>query len=130
MGERWQIVLQPGFSVASAATEAVANVTVFDIDLYSATDNGKDAEGTIGKLHALGKKVICYFSAGTYEPYRPDSDEFDQQDLGATLPDWPDEKWLDIRSERVRAIMKARIELAANMGCDAIDPDNMDGYVS
>ena len=40
------------------------------------------------------------------------------------------EKWLDLNSENVRRIMSKRIELAAEKGFDAIDPDNIDGYVS
>lgn len=72
--------------------------------------------------------MICYFSAGSYEPYRPDSSVFLPSDLGADLDGWPDEKWLDIRSANVRSIMAARIQLAASKGCDAVDPDNVDGF--
>ena len=47
---------------------------------------------------------------------------------GNVLDGWPDEKWLDTRSENVRKIMKSRILLAKKKNCDAIDPDNMDGF--
>ncbi|KAI5862441.1 endo alpha-1,4 polygalactosaminidase precursor [Durotheca rogersii] len=125
VGTQWQIVLQDSISVGAAATP---DVPVFDIDLYTNTDDGANAERVIGRLHALGKRVICYFSAGTYEPYRPDSNRYREADLGAALPDWPDERWVDIRGDNVRSIILGRIELAASVGCDAIDPDNMDGY--
>ncbi|RYP70614.1 hypothetical protein DL771_005327 [Monosporascus sp. 5C6A] len=124
-GEQWQIVLLDAIDVSAGVTP---DVPIFDIDLYTNTNDGEDAEHVIGKLHDLGKKVICYFSAGTYEPDRPDSDQYADEDLGATLPEWPKERWVDIRNENVRNIIRGRIELAAQMGCDGIDPDNMDGY--
>jgi hypothetical protein len=36
---------------------------------------------------------------------------------------------LDIGHEAVQEVMFDRIRLAANLGCDAVDPDNVDGYV-
>jgi hypothetical protein len=98
------------------------DVDVYDIDVF---DNSAE---TIAKLHRLGKKVIGYFSAGTYEKWRPDSRQFGKADLGKPMDDW-DERWVDVRSGNVRAIMAKRIQLAAEKGCDAIDPDNVDGYV-
>lgn len=118
----WQIVLQN--AIAAPEGPVTPDVEVFDIDLFT------NPESTIQALHDLDKKVICYFSAGSYEPYRPDSDEFQDADLGSTMDGWPDEKWLDIRTSNVRRIMAARIALAAQKGCDGIDPDNVDGYVS
>ncbi len=120
----WQIVLLNPISVAADATETDPDVEVFDIDLFT------NSQDTINKLHSLGKKVICYFSAGSYEPGRPDSPQFKSADLGKGLDGWPGEKWLQLNSVNVRNIMAARIKLASGMGCDAIDPDNIDGYVS
>jgi hypothetical protein len=45
--------------------------------------------------------------------------------MGVGLPQWPGEFWLDIRQENVWTVMKDRIKLAHEKGCDAIDPDNM-----
>ncbi|RMZ02221.1 hypothetical protein D0860_07308 [Hortaea werneckii] len=118
----WQIVLLNPLSVSKSATSISPDVDIFDIDLFT------NDESTIEKLHQLGKKVICYFSAGSYESYRPDSSEFQPSDLGKELDGWPGERWLDIGSSNVRRIMAARIALAASKGCDAIDPDNVDGY--
>ncbi|KAH7024592.1 glycoside hydrolase superfamily [Microdochium trichocladiopsis] len=126
-GTPWQIILGGKINPSSPF---IKQVSVVDGDLFTNTNNGADPKTIFGALHAQGKKIICYFSAGTYEPYRPDSGQYDKRDLGATLPEWPDERWVDIRSERVRAIIRARIELAAKMGCDGIDPDNMDGYAN
>jgi Glycoside-hydrolase family GH114 len=98
------------------------DAAMYDIDLF-ATSNA-----TIQALHAAGRHVICYFSAGSYEPDRPDSDALAKTGLGSTLDGWPDEKWLDIRSSAVRDIMKARLDLAASKGCDGVEPDNVDGF--
>lgn len=120
----WQIILLNPIELGANATATTPDVEVFDIDLFTNT------QSTITKLHSLGKKVICYFSAGSYEPGRPDSSEFQKSDLGSELDGWPGEYWLQIMSPDVRKIMAARIKLASEQGCDAIDPDNVDGYVS
>ncbi|NPA65596.1 MAG: endo alpha-1,4 polygalactosaminidase [Epsilonproteobacteria bacterium] len=99
------------------------DVTIYDIDLFDTSPE------TIASLKAQGKKVICYFSAGSYEGWREDAYLFHDSDLGNDL-DWHDERWLDIRSENVRSIMKNRIALAAQKGCDGVEPDNVDGYTN
>lgn len=119
----WQIILQSSISLPSSAKSVTPDVEIFDIDMF---DN---SNSTIETLHRLGKKVICYFSAGSYEPGRPDSSQFKKADLGKELDGWPGEYWLNLNSTNVRNIMTKRIQLAAAKGCDAIDPDNVDGYV-
>jgi hypothetical protein len=99
-------------------------VEIFDIDLW---DNPTE---TVERLHASGKKVICYFSAGTSEDWRSDFKEFRTQDMGANLPLWKGERWLDIRQRSVWKIMQKRIELASKRGCDAIDADNIGTFPS
>ncbi|KAH8598127.1 glycoside hydrolase superfamily [Bisporella sp. PMI_857] len=116
VGATWQIEL----SVKVSDTNY--NADVFDFDLF---DN--DAS-TIDSLHALGKKAICYFSAGTYEDWRDDGASFKTADLGSAMKDWAGESWVNTNSANVRAIMTARIELAKSKGCDAIDPDNVDAF--
>lgn len=122
MNASWQIVLDDAIALSADATSVTPDVEVYDIDLF-----GNDASVMDG-LHGLGKKVICYFSAGSYEPGRPDSDDFTASDKGNTLDGWPDEAWLDINSANVRSIMANRIALAQTKGCDGVDPDNVDGY--
>lgn len=100
------------------------DVDVYDIDLY------ENSAVTIQGLHDDGRRVVCYFSAGSYENWRPDSDDFETADLGNNLDGWPGERWLDIRSTGVRDIMKARLDLAVQKGCDAVEPDNVDGYTN
>ncbi len=100
------------------------NAEIYDIDLFDTP------QSTIAKLHAEGKKVICYFSAGSYENFREDSDKFLAEELGKTLDGWEDERWLDIRSENVREIMKHRLSLAKQKECDGVEPDNVDGFAN
>lgn len=104
---------------------SVTNVTLYDIDMFAHQNNS-----VVSKLRAQGMHVICYFSAGSYEPDRPDSWKFTDDDKGSELDGWPGEYWLDLNSLNVRQIMLDRIDIAAQMNCSGIDPDNVDGYVS
>ncbi|MES2353720.1 MAG: endo alpha-1,4 polygalactosaminidase [Pseudomonadota bacterium] len=104
--------------------DQTVNVSMFDIDLF---DNNASV---IASLHSKGKKVICYFSAGSFENWRPDAAAFPASVLGSGNG-WPGEKWLDIRNLTVLGpIMKARLDLAAQKGCDGVEPDNVDGYAN
>src|SRR5262249_22171337 len=98
------------------------NVNVYDIDLFDAPDS------VIATLHNAGRHVVCYFSAGSAENWRPDYSKFKSSDLGNPLDGWAGEKWVDTRSANVRSIMAARLDLAKTRGCDGVEPDNVDGY--
>lgn len=119
----WQIILSHPPTISSEDTFTIPDVDIFDIDLFDTPVE------TIKRLHDLGKKVICYFSAGSYEMWRPDASEFEAADLGKELDGWPGEKWLKLSSKNVQRIMKNRLEMAKQKGCDGVDPDNVDGYV-
>lgn len=120
VGATWQIVLSEQVPIVDGKPSP--NVDIYDMDLF-------DVEAsTISALHAAGKKVICYFSAGSYEDWRPDAKDWDHGDLGADLQGWAGEKWVKTGSEKVRSIMAARLKMAAEKGCDAVDPDNVDAY--
>jgi hypothetical protein len=121
VSDRWQWQLQPD---SSGLINTSYDVEVYDIDLFDAPDS------VIADLHAQGRRVICYFSAGTSESFRDDFDEFLASDLGNTLADHPTERWLDVRSANVRRIMLARLDMAAARGCDGVEPDNVDGYTN
>ena len=98
------------------------DVDLYDIDLFDSSVE------LIQRLQASDKKVICYFSAGSYEDWRPDAADFADKDLGKTLSGWEDERWLDIRSSGVRDVMLRRLDLAVEKGCDGVEPDNVDSY--
>ncbi len=70
-------------------------------------------------------------SAGSLEGWRPDAARFPPQVIGRSLQGWSDERWLDIRTIDVLApIMRARLDLCHMKGFDAVDPDNVDGWVN
>ena len=118
-GTTWQIQIDGEAIDLSYPAEA------YDVDLFETP-----AE-TIAELHRLGRKVICYFSAGSYEEWRPDAAAFQHTGvIGKPLADWPGEHYLDIRRMDVLApIMTARMDLAVKKGCDAVDPDNVQNFL-
>jgi hypothetical protein len=100
-------------------------VDMYDIDLFDAP------QSVIDQLHADGRVVICYFSAGSWEDWRPDAGDFPAEVLGNPLEDWPGERWLDIsRLDILAPIMAARLDLAVQKDCDGVEPDNVDGYLN
>jgi len=113
----WQIQLQGEINRSYSAT-------LYDIDLF---DSNKTV---IQSLHDDGKKVICYFSAGSYEDWREDKNSFSQELVGEKLDGWAGERWLDISNENLAPIMRKRLDLAVEKGCDGVDPDNMDSYTN
>ncbi len=85
---------------------------------------------TIQALKAQGVKVICYLSAGSFEDWRPDASQFPESVKGSSNG-WAGENWLDIRQTKIlKPIMSARMDLAVEKGCDAIDADNVDGFTN
>ncbi len=101
------------------------DVDMYDLDLF---DNSKEV---INALKNKGIKVICYFSAGSYENWRIDKDDFPNEVQGKILEGWEDEKWLDIsKIDLLAPIMKNRLDLAVEKGCDGVEPDNVDGYLN
>lgn len=98
------------------------DVPVYDIDLF---DNTK---GVIDALHAKGRKVICYFDAGAWESYRTDADQFPAAVIGRSTG-WDNERWLDIRQiDVIGPLIAKRLDMAVAKGCDAVEPDQDNGW--
>jgi hypothetical protein len=102
--------------------------TSYAVDRYE-VDLDTSAE-VIDELHAAGRSVACYFSAGTLESFRSDAGEFPSEAVGEPMAAYPDESWLDLRDATVRSIMVARLEAALQQGCDEVDPSNLDGFLA
>lgn len=103
----------------------VAEAQAQDVDLFDT------AQSTIDSLHANGKKVICYYSGGSFEDWRSDANTFPSAVLGNNLSGWPGEKWLNVsRIDLLQPIMAKRTELAKSKKCDAVEVDNVDGYTN
>jgi hypothetical protein len=114
-GAPWQIQLDGG-----VPDDPDAQIVTVDWEV-SAAD--------VARLHADGAYVVCYVSVGTVESYRPDTGDFPALLIGATLPDWPDERYLDIHDlDALGPLWAARLDACADKGFDAVDPDNIDSY--
>ncbi len=107
----------------SGTVDTSIDVQMYDIDLF---DNPKSV---VDGLHAGGRMVVCYISAGSRENWRPDSGDFPDGVVGKPLDGWPGERWLDVRKWRVLGpIMRARLDLCAQRGFDGVEFDNVDAW--
>ncbi|MBD0707335.1 MULTISPECIES: endo alpha-1,4 polygalactosaminidase [unclassified Streptomyces] len=122
-GERW--LPKPGLAwqwQLSGRLDPSVDVAVYDIDGF---DHPASA---VADLHRRGRKVICYLSTGAWEDFRPDAAAFPKEVLGGGNG-WKGERWLDIRRTDVLGpLMTKRLDMCAEKGFDAVEPDNMDGY--
>jgi hypothetical protein len=106
------------------AIDTSVDADVYDVDLFETPPE------TVRRLHDQGRKVICYFSAGSWEPYRPDAGDYPESVKGGAVDGWPDERWLDIRQlDVLRPLIAARLDLCVAKGADGAEPDWMDSYV-
>ena len=110
----WQIQL-------SGTLDTTVDVRSYIVDVATPA-------AVIRGLHDAGRIVLCYFSAGTLEPFRDDASRFPASTLGAPLTNYPDERWVDIRDATVRAIMQDRIIAAAGAGCDGVHPSGVAAF--
>jgi hypothetical protein len=110
----WQIQLS-----GTLDTTVAARVYIADIET---------SPSVIRNLHSAGRIVICYFSAGTMESFRDDASRFPADSLGMPLPDYPRERWVDVRNATVLAIMQDRIAKAARVECDGVHPSGLAAF--
>lgn len=109
------------------------------VDLYIIDiDTAREFIPFLRKKNPNGR-VICYFSAGSFEAYRVKADEdrgkysfskayWGSSSIGNAMNGWSGEFWLDIRKKRVKYAAKKRMQFAKSIGCSGVDPDNVDGY--
>ncbi len=100
-----------------------------DVDFFYLDPEQQDRED-LSQLHAEGRHYLCYLSAGSWESYRDDSDEFPAHVIGEPLGNFPNENWLDIRDPVVREIMARRVTRLADYGCDGVPPSSLTGYAA
>ena len=112
---QWQLI---------GTVKTTYNVKVYDVDLFDTPTS------IIDELHGKGTKIVCHFSAGSAENWRPDFSRFQSSDMGNALDEWGGEYWLDTRSANVRQIMTERMDLAKATKCDGVGPDNVDGFAN
>ena len=95
---------------------------LFVIDLFNVSTT------VIDRLHAQGKLAVAYLSAGTLENFRDDADQFPASAVGSVYDEYPNESWLDVRDQGVRARMAARLDIAREKGFDGVLPTNLTAY--
>ena len=147
LASRWQYQLQ---GVATYASTGGINVnisgvpftggaavtpSVFDIDLYVdpavAGNNTTFNTAAVNAIHANGARAICYVSAGTFEPWRPDVSSYPESIKGRAVGGFKDEKWVDIRQTSILLpIMEARVAKCKQAGFDGVEWDTVDGYTN
>lgn len=108
----WQVQLSGSF-------DSSVDVMLYYVDLDSVTSTQRAA------ILAVGRHLACYLSAGTYEPFRADAQEFPAAALGNALMDYPDERWLDIRNAKVTSLMSARLDQYRALGCSSVAVANV-----
>ncbi len=112
---QWQLNAPPKAS-------ALLDVKMYDVDGF------ETSKAVVHAMHTKGIRAVCYVSAGSWERFRPDASAFPKSVLGKSNG-WPGERWLDIRKVKVLApIMRARVQMCARKGFDAVEFDNVDGF--
>jgi hypothetical protein len=107
----------------SGAVQTSVNVQMYDVDMFEATP------ALVARLHALGRHVVCYIDAGSWERWRPDAGRFPASVIGRPMQGWPGERWLDVHRLGVLApLLGRRIDRCAAKGFDGVEFDNVDGY--
>lgn len=116
-GLSWQWQLQGKLDLS-------INVDVYNVDGFDTS------KGQVRRLHGHDRKVICYISAGSWERWRSDADEFPKRVLGRSNG-WPGEKWLDIRRlHALKPLMRDRLDMCERKNFDGVEFDNVDGYTN
>ena len=120
----WQPALQTDWQIQfNGRLDTSLDVDMYEVDMFDTS------AATVQRFHDNSTAVVCYVSAGSWENWRPDADEFPRSVLGRTLDGWPGERWLDIRRLRVlRPLMQTRIDLCKDKGFDGIEFDNVNAY--
>lgn len=109
----------------SGTLDLDVDADVFDVDFETTTRADTD------RLTRDGRRLICYLSTGSWEEFRGDAGTFPPSVLGKVMSGWEDEQWLDIRrTDVLLPIMAARMDICAAKGFDAVEPDNVDGYLN
>ena len=101
-----------------------------------------DNAAAVTAIHAAGARTICYFSAGTDEPFRPDHQFYVDFDtacdgclFGKSVGGFHEEHWLDINNDQgqrtfILGRVAARLDRCKADGFDAVEFDNVEAYAN
>jgi len=94
-------------------------------------DTDEETQTQMDQWIAGGHLLVCYFSAGTWEPFRDVANDFfnsgsNSELVGNKMDNW-DEQWLDIRQlDRLKPLIQSYMDTFKEAGCHAVEPDNID----
>ncbi|KAL1844003.1 hypothetical protein VTJ49DRAFT_6407 [Mycothermus thermophilus] len=132
VGAKFQIVIHNTIDPDSPLEPADA--LVWDIDLFHLARTPEVANHI--RSTNPSATILCYFNAGLAQTSDCDYPRWDSSGLlgnpyDITDPDlFPDERWINIKNATAREWIKWRISLARDLGCDGVDPDNIDGFLN
>ena len=93
----WRPTTADRFQIVLAATPTAAqrhgSFSVIELDGF------ETSAAVVASLHQLGKKVVCYMDAGTWENWRPDAKKFPPSVLGSADVGWVGERDRDRESD-------------------------------
>lgn len=107
----------------SGTLDTSVDAALFVVDLFDVSDR------QVAALKAQGRVVVAYVSVGSFEPWREDAASFPRAAIGNALADYPDEHWLDLRSNEVRSAIEARLDRARDKGFDGIYASTLGAYM-
>jgi len=113
--ERWLPPAGLTFSIILSVAPNVIDTPadVVDVDLFDISTQ------TVAALKAQKKRVVCYMSAGSWENWRPDKNDFPEGVKGKKYDGWAGERWLDTRNLAVLGpLMRARLDRCKQKGFD------------
>eukprot|EP01097_Dermamoeba_algensis_P001737 TRINITY_DN1655_c0_g1_i2.p1 TRINITY_DN1655_c0_g1~~TRINITY_DN1655_c0_g1_i2.p1 ORF type:complete len:293 (-),score=36.00 TRINITY_DN1655_c0_g1_i2:94-972(-) len=121
----WQPTPGTSWDYQIGGPNTTRNVQVYFLD-------GADTRSSlVSSLRSAGKRVSCYFSAGSVEDWRSDAKQFPSSIIGNDFTGWEGEKYLDIRATTVlEPIFRARLQTAKDKNCDGIEWDNVDTWTA
>ncbi|KAK4207745.1 glycoside hydrolase [Rhypophila decipiens] len=127
---KWQIEIQSTIDPMAPLTPTDA--LVWDLDLYHVSRHPEVV--TYLRDNIPGVNIICYFNAGLVQDSDCDWDDWQRPEYIGLLGEYYEsdpntgERWVNIRNQTGIDRIKRRVRLAAQLGCDGVDPDNIDGY--
>ncbi|OAA58158.1 endo alpha-1,4 polygalactosaminidase [Cordyceps fumosorosea ARSEF 2679] len=140
-GARWQVEILSPLQISNTTQKLIPDADIWDIDLWHVKKN----PDIITQLHRLEKTVICYMNLGAVQP--EDCDFTDWYKPGSAEDKWngpwyydanfdPNsthnednrycERYVNFTDTAVLDLMKGRLKTARDLGCDGVDPDNID----
>jgi len=137
--KNWDVQLTAPFDLS--VQRAMYDLDLFDVVPSPQTLSYADGDlvipaGTlptaIADLQAANTKVVCHLGAGLIDTTDPDAAKFPTALIGKDTHSWQNGfttvRSIDYRDPRILALVEKRLDLAKQIGCDAVEPDGIDSF--